>query len=144
MKTKAALLLLALVLSASAQDAGLIRRGREVYIAEGCIHCHSQYVRPGTADEERWGPVRPLAESERQRPPLFGNRRQGPDLQNVGARRTAEWQRLHLQAPRAVIPGSRMPSYAHLFGPGPANDGEALLAYLASLGVVPAPGGGPR
>lgn len=125
---------LALMLSASAQDETLIRRGRAVYIAEGCIHCHSQYVRPGTTDEERWGPVLPLPEIEKQRPPLFGNRRQGPDLQNVGARRTTEWQRRHLLSPQAVTPGSRMPSYAHLFGPGPVNDGEALLAYLASLG----------
>jgi cytochrome c oxidase cbb3-type subunit 2 len=130
---------LALVLSAAAQENALIRRGREVYIAEGCIHCHSQYVRPGTPDEERWGPARPLPEIEKQRPPLFGNRRQGPDLQNVGTRRTIEWQRLHLQFPRMVTPGSRMPSYAHLFGPGPASAGEALLAYLASLGPVPPP-----
>ncbi len=133
------LLGLVLVRSVAAQDVALIRRGREVYIAEGCIHCYSQYVRPGTADEERWGPALPLSEIERQRPPLFGNRRQGPDLQNVGARRTGEWQRLHLQAPRTVMPGSRMPSYAHLFGPGPANDGEALLAYLASLGTAAPP-----
>ena len=141
MRANIRLLLLGLLPAAAvyAQDPALIRRGREVYIAEGCIHCHSQYVRPGTADEDRWGPARPLPEIERQRPPLFGNRRQGPDLQNVGARRTAEWQRLHLQSPRAVTPGSRMPSYAHLFGSGPASDGEALLAYLASLGTVAPP-----
>lgn len=137
MKTEShrVLLFLALVLAgagaASAQDE-LVRRGRGVYIAEGCIHCHSQYVRPGTSDEEWWGPVRPLAELERSRPPLFGNRRQGPDLLNVGNRRTPEWLRLQLQSPRSVMPGSRMPSYARLFRPGHA-DGEALLAYLLSL-----------
>ncbi len=114
-----------------AQDPALIRRGREVYIAEGCIHCHSQYVRPGTIDEERWGPAKPLPELERQRPPLFGNRRQGPDLQNVGDRRTPDWIRRQLQKPRDVIPGSRMPAYARLFRNG---DGEALVAYLLSLG----------
>ena len=143
MRVRINIILLGLILApgAFAQDATLIRRGREVYIAEGCIHCHSQYVRPGTADEERWGPAPPLAEITRQRPPLFGNRRQGPDLQNVGARRTAEWQRLHLQSPRRVTPGSRMPSYAYLFGPGPASDGEALLAYLASLGTAAPPSG---
>ncbi len=116
---------------APAQDA-LVQRGRQVYIAEGCIHCHSQYVRPGTSDEGIWGPVRPLPELERQRPPLFGNRRQGPDLLNVGARRPVEWLRLQLQNPRAVMPGSRMPSYAHLFRAG-HPEGEALLAYLLSL-----------
>src|SRR4051812_34286964 len=130
MRAEFGILLLGVVLlaPAAAQDRELIRRGREVYISEGCIHCHSQYVRPGTADEERWGPARPLAESEQQRPPLFGNRRQGPDLQNVGARRTTEWLRQHLIAPRDVTPGSRMPAYAHLFRPDTANRGEALVA----------------
>ena len=124
------------VLPAVAQDeAALIRRGRAVYVAEGCIHCHSQYVRPHTVDAGRWGPVHPLAEVEAPRPPLLGNRRQGPDLQNVGARRSAEWQRLHLQAPRALTPGSRMPAYAHLFRDGRA-EGEALVAFLGSLGAA--------
>jgi cytochrome c oxidase cbb3-type subunit 2 len=67
-------------------------------------------------------------------PPLFGNRRQGPDLAQVGNRRNDIWNRLHLIAPRAVSPGSRMPAYAHLFKPGDTR-GEALLAYLASLGA---------
>ncbi|MFH1496259.1 MAG: cbb3-type cytochrome c oxidase subunit II [Verrucomicrobiota bacterium] len=110
-----------------------IARGREVYVGEGCIHCHSQYVRPGTSDVERWGPVVPLSESLRERPPLYGNRRQGPDLTNVGLRRTTEWNRLHLMDPRAVAPGSRMPGYAYLFS-GDGRRGEDLLAYLASLG----------
>ncbi len=113
----------------------LVARGREVYIGEGCIHCHSQYVRPGvTADVVRWGPARPLEELFREKPPLPGNRRQGPDLANVGNRRSPEWNRLHLQAPRTVSPGSRMPAYAHLFAAGD-DRGEALLAYLASLGA---------
>jgi cytochrome c oxidase cbb3-type subunit 2 len=109
-------------------------RGREVYIAEGCIHCHSQYVRPGTGDVVRWGPARPLAEILAEKPPLPGNRRQGPDLLNVGNRRTPEWNRLHLIDPRAVSPGSRMPSYAGLFAPGDGR-GEDLVAYLATLGA---------
>lgn len=124
------------VFPAVAQDeAALIRRGRAVYVAEGCIHCHSQYVRPHTADADRWGPVHPLAEVEAPRPPLLGNRRQGPDLQNVGARRSAEWQRLHLQTPRALTAGSRMPAYARLFRAG-WPEGEALVAYLGSLGAA--------
>lgn len=122
-----------LVLSARADEDTLIRRGREVYLAEGCIHCHSQYIRPGTADEGRWGPPRSLQEFAKEKPPLLGSRRQGPDLQNVGARRTAEGLRLHLQAPRLLIPGSRMPSYARLFGPAAKGDGDALVAYLLSL-----------
>jgi cbb3-type cytochrome c oxidase subunit II len=137
-RLRVGLLGLALVASAAARDAALIKRGREVYIAEGCIHCHSQYVRPGTADEDRWGPAGSLPELERQHPPLFGNRRQGPDLQNVGARRDAEWLRRQLKTPRVVMAGSRMPGYAHLFRSGQPSRGDALVAYLLSLGQ-PAP-----
>ncbi len=113
----------------------LITRGREVYIAEGCIHCHSQFVRPRAPDDvERWGPVTPLSDALSARPPLFGTRRQGPDLAHVGNRRSPAWNRLHLIAPHAVSPGSRMPSYAHLFA-ADEDRGEALIAYLASLGA---------
>ncbi len=112
-----------------------VARGREVYVREGCLHCHSQYVRPQVAEDVlRWGPAVPLAEAKAGAPPLLGNRRQGPDLTNVGTRRSIEWNRRHLQDPRAITPGSRMPAYAYLFR-GVDNDGEALLHYLASLGA---------
>jgi len=110
-----------------------VARGREVYLEEGCQHCHSQYVRPGSAtDETWWGPHRPLDRGER--PPTPGNRRIGPDLSNVGLRRSAVWQELHLRDPRSIAPGSRMPSYAHLFAPG-SDRGPSLVAYLGSLGA---------
>ena len=108
-----------------------VARGREVYRQEACITCHSQYIRPGTRDAEWWGPYRPPDLTEQ--PPFIGNRRQGPDLMNVGLRRSADWQRQHLLDPRSVAPGSRMPSYAHLFGEG-STRGEDLVAYLMSLG----------
>ena len=110
---------------------GTPARGRAVYVAEGCVHCHSQYVRPGTRDEALWGPARALDRNER--PPLVGNRRQGPDLAAVGLRRSPPWNRLHLIDPRALSPASRMPSYAHLFRAGDGR-GDALVEYLASLG----------
>jgi len=106
--------------------------GREVYIAEGCIHCHSQYIRPENPTDARWGQATSLNVALRESPVLIGNRRQGPDLSTVGQRRTREWNRLHLSNPRSVIPGSRMPSYAHLFE-GDAVHGMALLDYLESL-----------
>jgi cytochrome c oxidase cbb3-type subunit 2 len=117
-----------------AEVAAAIGRGREIYVAEGCIHCHSQYVRPRTEDVVRWGPARPLEAMLAEKPPLPGNRRQGPDLANVGNRRTPEWNRLHLIAPAEVSPGTRMPSYAHLFAAGDGR-GDDLVAYLASLGA---------
>jgi cbb3-type cytochrome oxidase cytochrome c subunit len=104
-------------------------RGRRVYIAEGCVNCHSQYVRAGTVDEVLWGPAGGF--SRHDDPPMPGNRRQGPDLARVGNRRSAQWQRLHLIDPRSLNPFSRMPSYAHLFDDGRGDD---LVAYLTSLG----------
>jgi cytochrome c oxidase cbb3-type subunit 2 len=108
-----------------------VARGRLVYVQEGCIHCHSQYVRPGTRDVSWWGPFRPLDRSER--PPLVGTRRQGPDLLQVGNRRSEVWHEVHLKDPRRLNPGSLMPSYAYLFA-GDGQRGQDLVAYLASLG----------
>jgi cytochrome c oxidase cbb3-type subunit 2 len=104
-------------------------RGRAVYIAEGCISCHSQYVRP--RGDGYFGPHRPLDRTAQ--PPLVGSRRQGPDLSNVGARRPVAYLRGHLVDPRAHNPGSRMPAYPHLFAD---QRGDDLVAYLATLGAV--------
>lgn len=116
--------------TSATETADPVAYGRRVYIAEGCIHCHSQYVRPHTRDVLWWGPARDESGEE---PPLYGNRRQGPDLTNAGSRRSEAWHRLHLRRPRALVPASRMPSYEHLFRDG---RGEALVAYLASLGAA--------
>jgi len=107
-----------------------VERGRQVYISEGCIVCHSQFVRPNTADELLWGPASTVAEVHAQRPPLIGNRRQGPDLARVGARRSPLWLKTHLIAPRELSYASPMPSYNFLFLDGRGDD---LVAYLASL-----------
>ena len=110
-----------------------VERGHQVYLSEGCIHCHSQYVRPGSLDELNWGPVRPVEEILAGKPVLIGNRRQGPDLTNVGARRSETWLKLHFMDPQALVPGSAMPSYAHLFESGKGDD---LVKYLKGSGVA--------
>jgi cytochrome c oxidase cbb3-type subunit 2 len=63
-----------------------------------------------------------------------GSRRQGPDLLAVGNRRSEVWHEAHLRDPRSLNPGSRMPSYAHLFE-GDGQRGHDLVAYLGSLGA---------
>jgi cytochrome c oxidase cbb3-type subunit 2 len=107
-----------------------IERGRQVYISEGCINCHSQYVRPHTQDEQMWGPVATVQEIRLQQPPLIGNRRQGPDLAEVGVRRSPLWLKAHFFDPAQVSGASIMPSFGFLF-----NDdrGDDLVAYLESL-----------
>lgn len=108
-------------------------RGRQVYVSEGCIHCHSQYVRPGSADEKIWGPPPELATVLKGEPVLIGNRRQGPDLTNIGTRRSEAWLKEHFIDPRAFSPDSPMPSYAHLFDDGRGDD---LVRYLKESGVA--------
>ncbi len=107
-----------------------IERGRLVYISEGCIHCHSQYVRPHTADELMWGPAEPVETIRREQPPLIGNRRQGPDLFQVGQRRSTLWLKAHFFDPAEVSGASVMPSYGFLFRD---ERGDDLVAYLKSL-----------
>jgi len=107
-----------------------IERGRLVYISEGCINCHSQYVRPNTADVLMWGPVESLDEMHRQQLPFIGNRRQGPDISQVGGRRSPLWLKAHLFDPREVSGTSIMPSYAFLFRDERGNN---LVAYLSSM-----------
>ncbi len=107
-----------------------VERGRQVYISEGCIHCHSQYVRPNSNDVLMWGPVNPVSNLRTQEPPLIGNRRQGPDLSAVGARRSAFWLKAHFYNPAEVSGASIMPSYAFLFRD---ERGDDLVAYLESL-----------
>jgi cytochrome c oxidase cbb3-type subunit 2 len=107
-----------------------VQRGRQVYISEGCIDCHSQYVRPNSPDVLMWGPVESLQELRDQRPPLIGNRRQGPDLAEVGGRRSPLWLKAHFYNPDEVSDASIMPSYGFLFRD---ERGDDLLNYIESL-----------
>lgn len=104
-----------------------VERGKQVYLAEGCIHCHSQYLRPNSIDTTLWGKASSTKKVLENQPVLIGNRRQGPDLTHVGARRSAAWLKEHFEDPRALVPDSVMPSYRHLFTDGRGDD---LIAYL--------------
>ncbi|WP_164103929.1 cytochrome-c oxidase, cbb3-type subunit II [Candidatus Laterigemmans baculatus] len=90
--------------------------GREIYIAEGCFHCHSQMVRPLVAETQRYGDFSRPGEFVYDRPAQWGSRRIGPDLARVGGRQSDHWHWIHLEDPRqeTVRPESVMPSFAHL------------------------------
>lgn len=92
--------------------------GRAVYIANGCVYCHSQQVRDDriTSDSSRFGRVSVPADYVYDFPHLLGTMRTGPDLINVGARLPDRaWQLAHLYQPRALVPWSIMPSFPFLF-----------------------------
>lgn len=94
-------------------------RGREVYIANGCVYCHSQQPRAKSfaPDFARgWGRATVAGDYAYDKPHLLGTMRTGPDLMNIGARQPSEaWHLGHLYQPRAYVPGSIMPSYPFLF-----------------------------
>ncbi len=117
----------------SAVVSSAAERGRKVYVSEGCIHCHSQYARPGSADEKIWGPAHKVEDVMKGEPVIIGNRRQGPDLSNIGARRSEAWLKAHFIDPRGLVADSSMPNYAYLFEDG---RGEDLVRYLKETGVA--------
>jgi len=120
-----------------------LRLGRKVYVGEGCWHCHSQFVRPVSNEERRWGPVSKSWEyqNELQRPVMFGTRRVGPDLTREGGQRSNDWHVVHFFRPRLATINSVMPEYPWFFddntpeGPGPPNRrGIAIITYMQWLG----------
>jgi cytochrome c oxidase cbb3-type subunit 2 len=88
--------------------------GRDLYIREGCVGCHSQMIRPFRSETERYGHYSVAGESVWERPFLWGSKRTGPDLARVGQRYSDEWHRVHLMNPRNVVPESNMPGYPWL------------------------------
>jgi cytochrome c oxidase cbb3-type subunit 2 len=88
--------------------------GRDLYIREGCVGCHSQQVRMLRAEVQRYGSYSVAGESVFDHPFLWGSKRTGPDLARVGERYSDEWHRIHLRNPRNVVPESNMPGYPWL------------------------------
>ena len=91
--------------------AALELTGRDIYVREGCYNCHSQMIRPLRDEVERYGHYSLAAESMYDRPFQWGSKRTGPDLARVGGKYSDDWHRDHLRSPKAVVPGSIMPSY---------------------------------
>jgi cytochrome c oxidase cbb3-type subunit II len=130
--------------------------GRQQYIAQGCVYCHSQQPRAASqtlADlAHGWGPAPTAADYAYDRPHQLGTMRTGPDLLNVGARLPSrDWHLTHLYQPRAIFGWSIMPAYAYLFetkkqaAPGDVvvrlpdayqPKGEVVVARQAALDLV--------
>jgi cytochrome c oxidase cbb3-type subunit 2 len=110
--------------------------GRDLYIREGCVGCHSQMVRPLRAETERYGHYSVAGESAYDHPFLWGSKRTGPDLARVGQRYSDDWHRTHLINPRSVVPESNMPGFPWLADNTLSGGATAAkMRALRSVGV---------
>jgi cytochrome c oxidase cbb3-type subunit I/II len=91
--------------------------GRDIYIREGCVNCHSQMIRPFRSEVERYGEYSKAGEFVYDHPFLWGSKRTGPDLAREGygkLRKPDAWHYSHMVDPRSMSPGSIMPRYPWL------------------------------
>lgn len=114
-----------------------LRLARDTYIAEGCWHCHSQFVRPVSGEDQRFGKVSYAEEymNEMFLPHLFGTRRVGPDLIREAGKHGDDWHVAHFFDPNIVVPTSVMPRYTWFYdGEQPNKEGIAMITYVQWLG----------
>lgn len=110
--------------------------GRDIYIKEGCVGCHSQMVRPFRSETERYGEYSKAGEFVYDHPFLWGSKRTGPDLHRVGSKYPDSWHYNHMMDPTTMSPGSIMPPYPWLL----ENDYDkemipAKIKAMRTLGV---------
>lgn len=89
-------------------------QGRDIYIREGCVGCHSQMIRPFRSETERYGEYSKAGEFVYDHPFLWGSKRTGPDLHREGGKYSNAWHFNHLLDPTTMSPGSIMPPYPWL------------------------------
>jgi cbb3-type cytochrome oxidase cytochrome c subunit len=111
----------------STETVGNAARGRQIYVREGCFYCHTQFTR---LQDRGYGPLVHAGDYVYETPHQLGTARTGPDLTNEGGRFPSQWQKAHLVEPRAVKPGSIMPSFSYLSD----VDMNDLVAYIQTLG----------
>jgi cytochrome c oxidase cbb3-type subunit I/II len=111
--------------------------GRDLYIREGCVGCHSQMVRPFRSEVERYGEYSKSGEYVYDHPFLWGSKRTGPDLMRVGGKYSDNWHFNHLWDPQSTSSGSIMPGYKWLFDNEPMDYSktEAKMRVMVKLGV---------
>lgn len=110
--------------------------GRDIYIREGCVGCHSQLVRPFRSETERYGEFSKSGEFVYDHPFLWGSKRTGPDLHREGGKYPDSWHYIHMREPQAMSPGSIMPSYGFLFEQTlNTSQTKDKLAAMQKLGV---------
>ncbi|HEY5918250.1 MAG TPA: cytochrome-c oxidase, cbb3-type subunit II, partial [Chryseolinea sp.] len=110
--------------------------GRDIYIREGCVNCHTQMVRPFRSEVERYGEYSKSGEYIYDHPFLWGSKRTGPDLARLNGKYSNTWHYNHMLAPDAVSTGSIMPAYPWLFEQSIQKElTEGKISALRSVGV---------
>jgi cytochrome c oxidase cbb3-type subunit I/II len=111
-------------------------QGRDLYIKEGCVNCHSQMVRPFRSETERYGEYSKAGEFVYDHPFLWGSKRIGPDLHRIGGKYPNSWHYHHMRDPTSMSPGSIMPSYPWLLeNKLDISNTSAKLKALQKVGV---------
>jgi len=111
-------------------------QGRDIYIREGCVSCHSQLVRPFRSETERYGEYTKAGEHVYEHPFLWGSKRTGPDLQRLGGKYGNLWHYMHMEDPRSMSPGSIMPPYPWLYTQSlNTSTTKTKINAMRSLGV---------
>ena len=105
--------------------------GKNVYIKDNCMSCHSQMIRPFKSETDRYGDYSLSGEYAYDRPFLWGSKRTGPDLHRIGNYRTTDWHENHMLNPAEIVPGSIMPAYKHQF----TNVADIETAYAEAVTV---------
>ncbi|MHA8103089.1 cytochrome-c oxidase, cbb3-type subunit I [Aquirufa nivalisilvae] len=110
--------------------------GRDIYIREGCVNCHSQLVRPFRSETERYGEFSKSGEFVYDHPFLWGSKRTGPDLHREGGKYPDSWHYHHMREPSSMSPGSIMPAYDWLYEQSlNTSQTQAKLKAMKTLGV---------
>jgi cytochrome c oxidase cbb3-type subunit II len=103
--------------------------GRQIYIANGCVYCHTQSIRAidwGLGAER----IAQAGDYLEDRPILLGSQRTGPDLSQQGGEHPDDWHLAHFINPRFTRPLSIMPAFEFLGD----TDLNLLTSYVQSLG----------
>ncbi len=110
--------------------------GRDLYIREGCVGCHSQMIRPFRSEVERYGEYSKAGEYVYDHPFLWGSKRTGPDLLRVGGKYPDSWHFNHMYDPQSTSSGSIMPAYQWLIrNKHDLTNTESKMRAMVSLGV---------
>jgi cytochrome c oxidase cbb3-type subunit I/II len=110
--------------------------GRDIYIREGCVGCHSQMIRPFRSEVERYGEYSKSGEYVYDHPFLWGSKRTGPDLHRLGGKYSDNWHLNHMYDPQSTSSGSIMPSYKWLINSElDKSNTENKMKTMVTLGV---------